>query len=165
MYRIFFSVIIPSCKYGIDYNTLFNNEISKNKKIIEKGKALLPPFSPVHVHDIDILTEERLSINSACLWNSCLGQFVIMKSSNAERRKTGIIKRNLTANGDLACLTFWYRSLGYRSNILKVYVEANGQKLSSWNSLLDTSTDWKRKSLAVHTNFFGFSVRKCIHRL
>ena len=87
-----------------------------------------------------------------------LGYFVTMETSSLERQKNGTIKRSLTANGNLACLTFWYRSLGYTSNVLKVYVMANGKTISLWSRSLGILSSWKKGNLTIQLSHKRFSV-------
>ena len=75
-----------------------------------------------------------------------------------ENVKNGIIKRNLTANGKLACLNFWYQSYGYTSNTLKIFVLVNGRKLLLWNSTLGTTTSWEKGNTTIYLNYNRFSV-------
>ncbi|XP_046855281.1 MAM and LDL-receptor class A domain-containing protein 1-like [Xenia sp. Carnegie-2017] len=97
------------------------------------------------------------SIEDHTIGNS-YGHFVILETSILENVKNGIIKRNLTANGKLACLNFWYQSYGYTSNVLKIFVLVNGRKLLLWNSTLGTTTSWEKGRTTIYLNYNRFSI-------
>ena len=86
------------------------------------------------------------------------GHFVTMETTSLERQKNGTVKRSLSANGNLACLTYWYRSFGYTSNILKVYVIGNGKELALEKKLLGIETSWKKGNMTIYVNYSRFSV-------